>query len=194
MAIAEFSEAIRLNPSNVEYFSMRAMCYAMVGKLDLALEDCERGMKVSPGNSQLAYVRGLANLYGDRLGQAITDYRNCIAKDERNQFGHLGIAFVLAGAEDASLRNGELAVLHATRGCELTEWADAHALATLANAYAESGDFSLAIETISKALDLADSDDRIVMLQYLELFESQQPVRWYAKHRFAGISAESNRS
>ena len=61
-------------------------------------------------------------------------------------------AWILATCPDASLRDGNAAVAAATRACALTNWQHPELLATLAAAYAESGDFPRAIEWQERAI------------------------------------------
>ena len=67
----------------------------------------------------------------------------------------------------------------ATRACELSGWATAKKLETLAAAYAESGDFDQAVTYQQKALDLRreDADRSNAASQRLELYQGQRPFR-----------------
>jgi tetratricopeptide (TPR) repeat protein len=82
---------------------------------------------------------------------------------------------------DVRFRNGSLAVEDAKQACELTYWKHWQCLAPLACAYAEAGNFDLAISTMENALTRAPHDKRQLMLDAIETFRRKKPMR-YALH------------
>jgi predicted Zn-dependent protease len=79
------------------------------------------------------------------------------------------------------LRDGHEAVRLAERACALTKRSDPLLLATLASAYAETGNFSEAIntiqESISKARSSSDKDAIALDEKLLGFFQSNKPIR-----------------
>ena len=65
------------------------------------------------------------------------------------------LAWLLAAHPDAQFRNGADAVQLATRACELTKYQNPVPLATLAAAYAETGQFQTAVSLAEQAQELA---------------------------------------
>ena len=81
---------------------------------------------------------------------------------------------------DPDVRNGQRARECATRACELTEWAEAGFLDTLATACAECGEFDDAIKWQEKAMEKLPADDADKQADYqsrLELYEQRKPAR-----------------
>jgi hypothetical protein len=69
----------------------------------------------------------------------------------------IGTARILASSSNASLRNGTEAVDLAERANDLTSGVDPMVLDTLAAAYAEKGEFTQAVASAQKSVDLAVS-------------------------------------
>ena len=114
---------------------------------------------------------------GDVEG-AIGCYREALRLDVKYANAHNNLAWILATGPNG-VRDGKLAVEHATRACELSAWKDPVWIDTLAAAYAEAGDFDKAMEYQKKALSFpklakAHAEDG---RKRLELFAQKKPFR-----------------
>jgi Flp pilus assembly protein TadD len=91
------------------------------------------------------------------------------------------LAWVFATHPSDELRDGNEAVLLAEHACTLTKRTDAMLLATLAAAYAETGNFGQAINTVQESLSKARSTgnaDAIALGEKLLVsFQSNAPIR-----------------
>ena len=58
MAIADQTEAIRLDPSNVNAYSDRAVAYGRLGKNQLAIDDIRKAIALKSGSARLQYNLG----------------------------------------------------------------------------------------------------------------------------------------
>ena len=91
------------------------------------------------------------------------------------------LAWVFATHPNDELRDGNEAVLLAEHACALTKHTDAMLLATLAAAYAETGNFGQAINTIqeslSKARSTGNADAIALGERLLASFQSNVPIR-----------------
>ncbi|HUA65684.1 MAG TPA: acyltransferase family protein [Alphaproteobacteria bacterium] len=90
-----------------------------------------------------------------KFRDAIQHYYRALGLNQNSVVALNGAAWVLATAPDAGLRDGNAAVVLATRACELTQYQEPVFLGTLAAAEAEAGDFQNAIATARKAQALA---------------------------------------
>jgi hypothetical protein len=91
---------------------------------------------------------------------------------------HEESAWIRATCRDALYRDGKLAVASATRAGELSNWMDTHALAVLAAACAEAGDFTSAVKWQQKAMALTDQPASAQSLrEALALYLAGQPYR-----------------
>ncbi len=89
----------------------------------------------------------------------------------------------LATCSDANSRNGKEAVQVAKKGCDLSHGEWAPALAALAAAQAESGDWQQALKNQKQAVDLAAKETgdanrlKLHLLRVLAQYEQHQPYR-----------------
>ena len=82
-------------------------------------------------------------------------------------------AWLLATDPDAAVRNGGKAVALAERAAKISQGRDSRVLVALAAAYAESGDFTLAAQTIEQANRLPDRPFSVAgMLELQRKYES----------------------
>jgi tetratricopeptide (TPR) repeat protein len=88
---------------------------------------------------------------------------------------------MLATAPEADLRDGSKALELAQKALKATGDQDPNTLDTLAAAYAETGDFPMALETARKALQLAQQAGKSDLAESLKkeilLYESGKPLR-----------------
>ena len=134
--------------------------------------------------------RSLALIDLAKIGDAIRDsetaintYTRLVETDGQEIFvGDLvaaldGLAWLYATYPDEKFRNGTKAVEYAGRSCKLTGWTDFKLLDTLAAAYAELGEFDVAVQWEVTALDLAPEDAKKDIGARLQLFRTKKQYR-----------------
>jgi tetratricopeptide (TPR) repeat protein len=83
-AIADFDEAIRINPKYAEAFDSRASAWRGKGDLDRALADYDEAVKLSPEDADMLNNRGNAyNEKGDP-DRAIADFDRALKIDPKS--------------------------------------------------------------------------------------------------------------
>ena len=91
------------------------------------------------------------------------------------------LAWLLATAKDARLRNGAEAVQAALRACELTQYQQPLFVGTLAAAYAEAGRFEEARQAAQQAIALAEAVGQAELgarnRELLRMDQASQPYR-----------------
>jgi TPR repeat protein len=110
-------------------------------------------------------------------GKAIEWYTKAAAQDDGD--AHNNLACVFAACPDDRFRDGEKAIMHATKACELAEWKKASRLDTLASAYAEVGQFEEAVKYQKMALqdpDFLESSGEEARAR-LAMYEAGTPYR-----------------
>ncbi|MGZ3361542.1 MAG: tetratricopeptide repeat protein [Xanthobacteraceae bacterium] len=89
-AIADFSEAIRLDPRSALAYNNRGRAYREKGDDNRAIADLNEAIKLDPKLARPYYNRGQAyNNVGD-LNRAMADYNEAIRLDPTSPFGYLG--------------------------------------------------------------------------------------------------------
>ena len=90
-------------------------------------------------------------------------------------------AWVLATSREDAVRNGKEAVEPAEHAVKLTSGCDATALATLAAAYAENGQFAKAVDSGQRAIEVAPKLGNAPMTDAfrarLARFQANRPIR-----------------
>jgi Flp pilus assembly protein TadD len=177
-AAAEVREAVRLDPKYPHARNNLGRVLLRTGNLDGALAEFREAVRLDP---KLPYAHDnlgdALNRKGDTDG-ALAAYREALRLDPNYPVAHNNLAWLLAVGPDG-VRDGERAVAHATRACELTAWKEPNCLDTLAAAYAAAGDFDRAIEYQQKALSFSDfeKEDGKGARDRLRLYMQRKPYR-----------------
>lgn len=137
----------------------------LLGNASSEAQDQRTAARPSPRNSGIAVQ--------------ITAFRETLKREPDSTVALNNLAFLLATAPDAALRNGAEAVTYGEKACALTGNTNLATLATLAAAYAEAGRFDDAVTTAEKTCKLATESSNPALLQHnmdlLELYRRKQP-------------------
>ena len=81
-AIADYTEAILLDPANANNFNSRCWCRALDGKdLNAALGDCNESLRLRPNDRNTLNSRGLVQFKLGAFDAAIADYNAAVAQN-----------------------------------------------------------------------------------------------------------------
>lgn len=187
-AIAAYSEALKLQPKNVNLFSSRGRAYERKNELEKAIADYDEAIRIDPKNYYPHLLRGNAHRRTGRYDRAVADLKQgnlllSLIMDLESSLHAQGenvLAWVLATCPDDKVRNGAEAVKWATSavfssGRKIPDYLD-----TLAAAHAEAGQFDKAVEIQKNLLgsfkNMTESK-RKGYEAHLKLFEERKPVR-----------------
>lgn len=162
-AIAQYREGVRLEPQRAESRSNLAAALANAGHPAEGVEQFRAALQLKP---QLAEARfGLASAYAQagQVRQAVAELDALLRKRPDWTAVEATLAWLLATAEDAEVRDGARAVQLAEDAARRTEYRDADVLNSLAAAYAEIGRFADAVDTVERAIELARANDRAAL-------------------------------
>jgi len=180
-AIAMLRKAVQINPELVQaHYNLGAYLMEQ-GHADEGLPELETVVSLDPrfpsGEETLAGVYSVL----DRQSDSLTHWRKALQLRPKSVIAHIGAARILSTSTDDSLRNGSEALTLATEANDLSAGKDASVLDTLGAAYAETGQFSQALEAARHALDLANSKGDTGMAQGIQyrinLYAQNKPFR-----------------
>jgi Tfp pilus assembly protein PilF len=181
-AIADFSRAIQLAPSDLSTYAPRAYAQARRHDHARALVDARVAIKLKPGAIPLARtvdlgLRGTAYRVTGQLELAMRDFREAVRLMPNAAAANDNLAWFLATCPEERFRNGTEAVSAAKRVCAISHWKSGYDI--LATAYAQAADFDQAVKYEKQALN--DSSlapkEREEREERLALFQQQKPYR-----------------
>ena len=176
--MADFNEAVRLDPEDLIAHFDRAGFWFSRRCYDKALADFNEAIRLDPKLSKAYCDRGSVWFVTKHYEKALADYNEAIRLDPSDPIVYNNRAWLWATCPDPRLRDGKRAIESATRACELSAWKDAGRVGGLAAAYAEAGDFAKAVEWQEKANTFyADTKYRKKGEDRLKLYKEKKPIR-----------------
>jgi tetratricopeptide (TPR) repeat protein len=153
-AMVDYEVAIQLEPNNPLLYVARGNEWRRHVKLDLARADYDRAIQLDPNYIHAYICRALISKQRRAFAQAVVELAAIARMAPDNAEVHRLLGRILATCNDNGVRDGNRAVREAIRACELTNWRDPDCIDTLAAAYAEIGDYPLAVQWQNKAIEL----------------------------------------
>jgi tetratricopeptide (TPR) repeat protein len=180
-AMAHYEEAIKLQPNYADAYYDRGSVLFAEGRTDEAIADWEKTLELEPNHPDAHTGLGNALLQKGSPKEAIAHYEKALALAPEDPHSRNNLAWVLATASDASIRDGARAVGFAQEAVQLSGGREPRFLRTLAAAYAESGRFSEAIVVAKEATLIANMQGSIDVANRLQkdlvLYRARLPLR-----------------
>ena len=179
-SLAEYREAIRNRPDTPKFHNGAGTELAALGRCDEALAEFSEAVALDPNYAapHIETAKVLFKLGRDAEG---LDEFHVALQIEPNHYQTLAtVAHYLAANENAAYRNGQAALALARQADELSGHAQPMVLDFLGMAFAETGDFSNAVNCAQNALALATAvqmQSAGAMQLRLELYQKHQPWR-----------------
>jgi tetratricopeptide (TPR) repeat protein len=180
-AIAQYRRALEIDRNCVKAHYNWGNALASQGQLDEAIAHFREALKIKPDYAKACSSLGLAFFGKGDIKEAIEAWEEGLEVKPDQADVQNNLAWLLATAPDAPLRNGAKAVALAERASQLNGGSNAPVLHTLAAAYAEEGRFGEARTTALRALDLAvaqkNGDLTAKLPEEIKLYDADEPVR-----------------
>src|SRR5262249_9338002 len=180
-ALEQYEEALRRKPGAPLVHANLAALLLKLGRSDEAIAHFEEAVRLDPRDPrlQLSFAKALLRLGRD--AEAVGRFQDALRLDPNDSKALVYLARVLAADSNPRVRNAAESVNLARRANDLTSGDQPFVLDTLAMAYAESGRFPEATNTLQRAIQRAaaagDNEAVSAMQQRLHLYESGQPFR-----------------
>ena len=137
-ALADFEDAINLNPQRWQALHNRAVCYAMQGDYERALADFDRTIEIKPDYANARFNRGEIYYEQGEYRRAIDDYNQAIRLSPRDS-----AAFNSRGHAYYKLKDYRQALRDYTDAIRMDP-TNAAAYTNRGDAYADKADFAKA--------------------------------------------------
>jgi len=184
-AITQFQWALEIEPGAVIAHFCLGNALLQKGRADEAITQYQETVRLQPDFALARENLATAFLQTGRVGQAIAEYQQSLQINPANPSFQIDLAWLLATAPEASLRNGAKAMELVRQANSLTGGDNPIVLRTLAAACAETGRFSEAVETAQHALRLAEAQTNAALAGALQaelkLYQTNSPLRVQAQ-------------
>jgi len=183
-AIVQFQQASESAPNDRIIHNDYGNALLRKGLVDEAIVQFQKALDSGVEDAYAPSIHyNLGNAFRKKklLGEAVAQYREALRREPRLVAALDNLAWTLATAPDASLRNGSQALKLAMQANQLSGGRDPIVLRTLAAAYAENGQFSKAFESAKSALELANTQRNQALVEALQhdlsLYQKGLPYR-----------------
>jgi tetratricopeptide (TPR) repeat protein len=175
-AISDLDQCLGI-AANSEALTIRGFAWKRKGDKEKAMSDFNDAIKIDPHNALAWRVRGATWAGLANYDKALAEYTESIRLDPENPDSLHHRATMLSVCPDDKIRNGKQALADATKACEVSDWKSPIYLSGFATAYAELGDFDLAVKWLEKAIELSPKEQQAFMKGRLEQFRQHKPIR-----------------
>jgi cytochrome c-type biogenesis protein CcmH/NrfG len=180
-AISLLQTAVDLRPDNSPAHDNLAKALLQKGQVADALIHYRKLLELQPDNIEVHNIVGTVLIQQGRVGEGVEEWQKVLAIQPDNGNAMSNLAWVFATAPDQSLRDGPKAVGLAEQALRISGGRIPILFRTLAAAYAESGEFSKAIQTAQQGIELANGQGNSGLATELQgniaLYQVQRPLR-----------------
>ena len=180
-AISMLQAAVAIRPDN--WFAHENLAKALLqkGQVTEALSHYRKLLELQPDDIEVHNIVGTVLIQQGRLRDGVEEWQKVLAIQPDNGNALSNLAWVFATSPDDPLRDGKKAVQLAEEAMRISGRRIPIIFRTLAAAYAESGEFSKAIQVAQQGIELANSQGNSGLATELQghiaLYQEQRPLR-----------------
>jgi len=179
-AVAQYYKALQIKPTYAEVHYNLGNALLREGQADEAIAHYEKALQIKPDYADVHNNLGIVLFQKGEVDQAIAHYQRALEINPRDVQARANLAWTLATSPQTSMMKA-IAVKLAQQANELTGGADPTVLHILAAAFAQSGQFSEAVETAERSLQLATAQSKTSLVEALRteigLYQKGVPYR-----------------
>jgi len=186
-AIKHYNKAIHIKPDYLEAYYNLGNALVRKGDAKAAIYNYHKALQLNPDFFK-SYYNIARILYGQgKIGEAIYNYQRALIINGEIPQTLFNLSWIYATSENNNYRDGRKAVKLAEKLCTITGHQQPLALDALGAAYAEIGNFNMAVETVQRALELAlqmGPEEHVIGLKKrLKLYQDERPYRQRLKQK-----------
>jgi tetratricopeptide (TPR) repeat protein len=177
-ALADYEKAIELVPTESVFYRDRGNIALARKDYDKALLNYDRSIQMEPTYVVPWHLRGVTWQAKKEYARAVADYEKAVQVAGTAPYAstyHIALALLRAGCPDATFRDGAKALASAEQAYALAK--GPAAMAALAAAQAELGQFEQAVEWQEKAIAAAPSGAKAPYRERLKQYQDSKPFR-----------------
>jgi Tfp pilus assembly protein PilF/membrane protease YdiL (CAAX protease family) len=170
-ALAEYSEAIRLDPGCACAYANRGLVRVRQGLYAAALPDLDQAIRLDPKMAEAYLNRGVARHNLGRYDEAIADYDRAIALAPKEVLAYTnrGLAYLAKGDAARALEDLDEAVRREPGNAGPWFWRG--------QAHVQKGEYDRAVEDLTEAIRLNPRDAKAYYLRGVALQGAGEPAR-----------------
>jgi protein O-mannosyl-transferase len=180
-AISLLQSAVALRPDNSPAHENLAKALLQKGQVSDALVHYRKLLELQPDNIEVHNIVGTVLVQQGQIRDGMEEWQKVLAIQPDNGNAMSNLAWVFATSPDDSLRDGAQALRLAEQAVRISGGRIPILFRTLAAAYAETGNFSQAIQTAQRGIALANSQGNSGLATELEsnvaLYQEGKPLR-----------------
>jgi len=180
-AVASYQKAVEIDPNYADADYKLGNLLLQGGHVEQAIPCFQKALQSKPDFVEAHYDLANAFLQKGEESDAIGHFQRVLELQPQNVQAGNNLALLLATSTNGALRNGVKAVELAERANQLSGGGQPVILVALAAAYAETGQFSKAVETAQKALQLASDEGNTELAGtirgHIKLYQTGTPLR-----------------
>jgi len=186
-AVADFDRIVDMNPEDVAAVMGRGYVRFQQREFAAAASDFSAALELDDQDPVAWNNRGYNRYQLGKSAAALKDYNQAIKLAPNYALAHQNRAWLLATAEDESLRDGEAAIDSAEKACEINAYGNIGDLSALAAALASVDRFEDAVGWQEKVVELAPDNVKTFAEKLLSRYRNEKP---YAADPVAAEQAE----